>query len=195
MAGPAKNRGLAQKAQQQQAARSSNNSSSSRDQPTQRSINKFDGNKDPQGHGADSRPEDRWRSQDLKNLSEFLGIGGWAAARGVSTNAPISTCICIHARNCLPCIHTMRSRSPRTRRSKVRMHSINTPPPPVLLTPSHSHIVHSFRNKLPSNLTQFPHCPYASTCTFDYLSPSSCLPTPTRRCSRTSTPTALVMRT
>lgn len=84
MAGPAKNRNHQQK-HQQQTGRSSDNSSSSRD-PTQRSISKFDGNKDPHGHGAGVM--DYTRPNDLKNLSEFLGMGGWAAARGVSTSGP-----------------------------------------------------------------------------------------------------------
>jgi eukaryotic translation initiation factor 2C len=113
MAGPAKNRNLQQKQQkqqQQQAARSSDNSWSSRD-PTQRSINKFDGNKDPHGHGAGVM--EYTRPNDLKNLSEFLGMAGWAAARGVSANAPISAYICMHARSCLPCILTMQTLSSR----------------------------------------------------------------------------------
>lgn len=91
MAGPAKSRSNAQKQQQQQAARSSDNSSSSRG-PTQRSINKFDGNKDPHGHGTGVM--DYTRPNDLKNLSEFLGMSGWYTARGVSANTPISACIC-----------------------------------------------------------------------------------------------------
>lgn len=101
MAGPAKQRSQHQKQKQQQTARSVDNSSSSRD-PTQRSINKFDGNKDPHGHGQGVL--DYTRPNDLKNLSEFLGMSGWYTARGVSSNAPISARICMHASNRLPCI-------------------------------------------------------------------------------------------
>lgn len=112
MAGPAKNRNDAQKKQQQQqqAARSSDNSSSSRD-PTQRSINKFDGNKDPHGHGAGVM--DYTRANDLKNLSEFLGMAGWYTARGVSANAPVSACICMRASNCSSCIPIMQTSGSR----------------------------------------------------------------------------------
>ncbi len=87
MAGPAKHRAQKEKQQQQQQARSSDNSSASHG-PTQRSINKFDGNKDPHGHGQGVT--DYTRPNDLKNLSEFLGMSGWCAARGVSTNTPLS---------------------------------------------------------------------------------------------------------
>jgi|SRR5690242_1024598 len=107
MAGPAsaqKQKQKQQKQQQQQqkqqpAARSADNSSASRN-PTQRSINKFDGNKDPHGHGKGVL--DYTRPNDLKNLSEFLGMGGWYTARGVSSNAPVSARICMHASNRLP---------------------------------------------------------------------------------------------
>ncbi|KAJ4987318.1 eukaryotic translation initiation factor 2c [Stagonosporopsis vannaccii] len=82
MAGPPKRRTQSQKKQQQQqAARSADNSTASRD-PTQRSINKFDGNKDPHGHGKGV--EDYTRPNDLKNISEFLGLAGWYTARGLS---------------------------------------------------------------------------------------------------------------
>lgn len=105
MAGPAsaqKQKQKQQKQQQQQqqpAARSADNSSASRN-PTQRSINKFDGNKDPHGHGKGVL--DYTRPNDLKNLSEFLGMGGWYTARGVSSNAPFSARVCMHASNRLP---------------------------------------------------------------------------------------------
>lgn len=106
MAGPAKQRGQNQKQQQQQTqpqqtqpTRSADNSSASRD-PTQRSINKLDGNKDPQGHGQ--CPQDYTRPNDLKNLSEFLGMAGWYTARGVSSNAPIPPAYArMHATVCL----------------------------------------------------------------------------------------------
>lgn len=85
MAGPSKQR--AHKKQEQEQARSSDNSSASRNN-TQRSINKFDGNKDPTGHGKGVL--DYTRPQDLKNLAEFLGLGGHEAARGVS-ETPLSS--------------------------------------------------------------------------------------------------------
>lgn len=94
MAGPAKQHAKKEK-QQQQQARSSNDASSISRDPTQRSINKFDGNKDPHGHGAGVL--DYTRPNDLKNLSEFLGMSGWYTARGVSSNAPLSTTMCLHA--------------------------------------------------------------------------------------------------
>lgn len=105
MAGPAKKRGQKEKQTQQQAG-SSQDSSASRD-PTQRSINKLDGNKDPQGHGAGVM--EYTKEGDLKNLSEFLGISGWYTARGVSANTllpkPMYACI---ANVCMSCtIHTL----------------------------------------------------------------------------------------
>jgi eukaryotic translation initiation factor 2C len=103
MAGPAKKR--AQKEKHQQQAGSSKDSSSASRDPTQRSINKFDGNKDPTGHG--NGVLDYTKPNDLKNLSEFLGISGWYTARGVSANALFPTQFCIHASARLPCVHTM----------------------------------------------------------------------------------------
>ena len=124
MAGPAKQRAQAQKQQQQQAARSKDSSSASRD-PTQRSIPKFDGNKDPHGHGAGVM--EYTRPNDLKNLSEFLGMGGWYTARGVSANAFLhSAYACVQANPChapTSCKHCTLERRPHTR----WMHGINTP--------------------------------------------------------------------
>lgn len=108
MAGPAKVRTASQKQQQQQQTAGSSGDSSSRD-PTQRSINRFDGNRDPHGHGAGVM--DYTRPNDLKNLSEFLGMAGWYTARGVSENVPVTICACIPARNCLLCILIMRASS------------------------------------------------------------------------------------
>ncbi|UPX19247.1 Protein argonaute [Ascochyta rabiei] len=90
MAGPAKSRAQKEKQQQkqqQQQTRSSNDSSSASRDPTQRSINKLDGNKDPQGHGQGVL--DYTKPNDLKNLSEFLGISGWYTARGHSVPAAL----------------------------------------------------------------------------------------------------------
>jgi len=159
MAGPAKNRTQQQKQQQQQAARSSDNSSSSRHQPTQRSINKFDGNKDPIGHGASLKPIDYTRPNDLKNLSEFLGMAGWAAARGVSTNAPILACICMHAHNGLPCILTMQTSSSWASASHgmAWMHSIHTPSSTCSAFFHHDHTsFHSFGNSTPFHSYPIP---------------------------------------
>jgi eukaryotic translation initiation factor 2C len=89
MAGPSKLRNhkeeKKQQKQQREEARSADNSSGSR--PTERSIDKFDGNRDPDGHGRGVM--EYTRLNDLKNLSEFLGFAGWCAARGVSANAPV----------------------------------------------------------------------------------------------------------
>ncbi|RMZ70216.1 eukaryotic translation initiation factor 2c [Pyrenophora seminiperda CCB06] len=87
MAGPSKNRSQAEK----QPNDSSNGSSSGSGDPTQRSMTKsiprLDGNRDP----STRLPIEYTQPGDLKNLSEFLGIAGWYAARGVSTNTPISS--------------------------------------------------------------------------------------------------------
>jgi eukaryotic translation initiation factor 2C len=93
MAGATKHRAQAEKKPQ---GSSQSSSSASRD-PTQRStksIPRLDGNRDPSALA----PIDYTRPTDLKNISEFLGIGGWYAARGVSTNALLSqpTCACMH---------------------------------------------------------------------------------------------------
>jgi eukaryotic translation initiation factor 2C len=72
---------------------STGSSSESRD-PTQHSVPKsiprLDGNRDPTLSGV----LDYAKPTDLKNISEFLGLGGWYAARGVSTNAPLSQSAC-----------------------------------------------------------------------------------------------------
>jgi eukaryotic translation initiation factor 2C len=93
MAGATKHRAQAEKKPQ---GSSQGSSSASRD-PTQRStksIPRLDGNRDPSALA----PIDYTRPTDLKNISEFLGIGGWYAARGVSTNALLSqpTCAYMH---------------------------------------------------------------------------------------------------
>jgi hypothetical protein len=85
MAGASKKHAQAGK---QPQGSSQGSSSASRD-PTQRStksIPRLDGNRDP----SVLVPVDYTRPTDLKNISEFLGIGGWYAARGVSTNTLLS---------------------------------------------------------------------------------------------------------
>jgi eukaryotic translation initiation factor 2C len=85
MAGPSKQRARVEK----QPEGSSNGSSSASRDPTQRSepksIPRLDGNRDPIEHCVD-----KMRVTDLKNISEFLGLEGWYAARGVSTNTLLS---------------------------------------------------------------------------------------------------------
>jgi len=91
MAGPAKKRA---QANEQPNGSSDGSSSGSRD-PTQRSMTKsiprLDGNRDP----STMIPIEYTQPRDLKNLSEFLGMAGWYAARGVSTNPPISARMCV----------------------------------------------------------------------------------------------------
>jgi eukaryotic translation initiation factor 2C len=77
MGAPAKKRAQAEK---QPQGSSKGSSSASRD-PTQRSIPRLDGNRDPA-----VAPTEYTRPTDLKNISEFLGLAGWYAARGVSAN-------------------------------------------------------------------------------------------------------------
>jgi hypothetical protein len=95
MAGPAKKHAKNEKKPQG----SSNGSSSASRDPTQRSapksITRLDGNRDPSVNGV----LDYTRPTDLKNISEFLGLAGWYAARGVSSNAPLSqsASACMHA--------------------------------------------------------------------------------------------------
>jgi len=83
MGGPTPKR----RAQAENQGFSSDGSSSASRDPTQRSepksINKLDGNRDPTAGVLDYT-----RPTDLKNISEFLGLAGWYAARGVSTNPP-----------------------------------------------------------------------------------------------------------
>ncbi|RAR14259.1 Piwi-domain-containing protein [Stemphylium lycopersici] len=78
MAGPAKKRAQADK----QPSGSSNGSSSESRDPTQRSVPKsiprLDGNRDPSIKAV----VDYANPNDLKNISDFLGLGGWYAARG-----------------------------------------------------------------------------------------------------------------
>jgi eukaryotic translation initiation factor 2C len=79
MGGPAKNRLQKEK----QSAGSSNESSQG---PTNRSVPRFDGNRDPTlGFRREGESAVEYsKESDLKNISEFLGLGGWYAARGVS---------------------------------------------------------------------------------------------------------------
>jgi hypothetical protein len=84
MAGPAKKRAQVEK----QSGDSSNGSASHSHDLTQRSapksIPRLDGNRDP----AVRKAVDYTTPNDLKNISEFLGMRGWYAARGVSTTLP-----------------------------------------------------------------------------------------------------------
>ena len=167
MAGPAKQRAQKEK-QQQQATRSSNDSSASRD-PTQRSINKYDGNKDPHGHGAGVL--EYTRLNDLKNLSEFLGMAGWYTARGVSANA-LSQSIYAYIHT----IQTLRSRVPASHRVDAWLKY-----PPQRPFPSVFHIQHT---SVPPR--KIPHSCCTSTCVIDILYFMSSRSSP---CTRTSTST------
>jgi eukaryotic translation initiation factor 2C len=84
MAGPPKQRASAGKPQG-----GSNGSSSASHDSTQRSepksLPRLDGNRD-----NIETCVDKMRPTDLKNISEFLGMDGWYAARGVSTNTLLS---------------------------------------------------------------------------------------------------------
>ena len=89
MAGAAKKNAQREKKQQQNSSNSS--SSESRD-PTQqsspKSIPRLDGNRDP--NISTSTAIEHSKANDLKNISEFLGIAGWYTARGVSINVLLS---------------------------------------------------------------------------------------------------------
>ncbi|KAF2263506.1 Piwi-domain-containing protein [Lojkania enalia] len=83
MAGPAKKRAVIEK---QSSGSSDGKASSGHDGATQRSspksIPRLDGNRDPTiGRGI--APIEYSRTNDLKNISEFLGMKGWYAARGL----------------------------------------------------------------------------------------------------------------
>jgi eukaryotic translation initiation factor 2C len=85
MAGPKKDRAADKRMPQGPA--STDTAESSREsggiasqRSTPHSIPPLDGVRDPKGGLT---PVDYSRPNDLKNISEFLGIGGWYAARGV----------------------------------------------------------------------------------------------------------------
>lgn len=163
MAGPAKQKQHKQEKQEQKQARSSDDSSSSRNN-TQRSINKYDGNKDPAGHGKGVL--DYTRPQDLKNLSDFLGFAGYEVARGVSTNALFQSAhASTQANGCFA------SRSPVVLSIRlvwwVHINPSSTPPesPPSPAT-------HRFRKITSFYSYQILHWHCTSLCIFDYLSPS-----------------------
>lgn len=78
MAGPAKRRG-------QIDNRSSGSSHESSSRSAANSIPRFDGNRDPTANLK--RAIDYTVPNDLKNLSELLGMSGWDAVRGVSAMA------------------------------------------------------------------------------------------------------------
>lgn len=90
MAGPAKKRAQAEKT----TSSSSDTQQSSREdagrtqRSTPKSIPRLDGNKDPAVSHADPNraPIDYSRANDLKNISDFLGMAGWYVARGVRPN-------------------------------------------------------------------------------------------------------------
>lgn len=78
MGGPPNKRAQAEK----QSNGSSNGSSESRNatqQSAPKSIPRLDGNRDP----GMRKPVEYMATNDLKNLSEFLGLEGWYKARGV----------------------------------------------------------------------------------------------------------------
>ncbi|KAF2871011.1 eukaryotic translation initiation factor 2C 2 [Massariosphaeria phaeospora] len=89
MAGASKRRAQAEK---QAAASSASQDSSSAAQDTQRStpksIPRLDGNKDPMpgpvkvANKNRAAPVDYFKPNDLKNISDFLGLAGWYTARG-----------------------------------------------------------------------------------------------------------------
>jgi eukaryotic translation initiation factor 2C len=83
MAGP-------KKPQSQKEKPSSGSSTESSQNPTNRStarsIPRLDGNRDPnlEFRRPGESAIDYTKPNDLKNISEFLGLGGWYTARGVS---------------------------------------------------------------------------------------------------------------
>jgi hypothetical protein len=87
MGAPAKKRAQAEKVS------AGSPSQPSSDGSTPKSIPRLDGNRDP-GILAGRAPVDYSRPNDLKNISDFLGLAGWYAARGVS---PFFSCEFIHA--------------------------------------------------------------------------------------------------
>jgi hypothetical protein len=130
MAGPPQNRAQAEKPPQ---GSSQGSSSASRD-PTQRSLKSIpsvDGNRDP---GA-LAPIEYTVPTDLKNISEFLGLAGWYAARGVSTNAPLSqpayACTFASKHFQLHCLRMQTGFSPLVREAKTLDAYKNSPPRPI----------------------------------------------------------------
>src|SRR4051812_6300263 len=92
MAGPAKKRAQAEKkASSSSDTQQSSRGSAGRYDATQRSsptsIPRLDGNRDPPEKTSGIPPVEYSQQKDLKNLSDFLGMGGWYVARGVSSNA------------------------------------------------------------------------------------------------------------
>jgi hypothetical protein len=130
MAGPRQNRAQAEKPPQ---GSSQGSSSASRD-PTQRSLKsipRLDGNRDP---GA-LAPIEYTVPTDLKNISEFLGLAGWYAARGVSTNAPLSqpayACTFASKHSQLHCLRMQAGFSPLIRKAEPLDAYKNPPPHPI----------------------------------------------------------------
>jgi len=95
---PAKRNAQAEKKPQGSSQGSSSESRDPTQRSAQRSIPKLDGNRDPAVGVIDYT-----RPGDLKNLSEFLGLAGWYAARGVSTNAVLSQPTSTRLRKHFPC--------------------------------------------------------------------------------------------
>ncbi|KAF2789751.1 Piwi-domain-containing protein [Melanomma pulvis-pyrius CBS 109.77] len=86
MAGPAKKRAHAEKKTSgpSDAQQSSREDAGRTQRSTPKSIPRLDGNKDPAVSHADPNraPIDYSRANDLKNISDFLGMAGWYVARG-----------------------------------------------------------------------------------------------------------------
>jgi len=105
MAGPAKKRAQAEKkASGSSDTQQSSRGSAGRRDATQRSsptsIPRLDGNRDPPEKAFGVPPIDYSQPKDLKNLSDFLGMGGWYVARGVSSNALLFFLVNFHAIGC-----------------------------------------------------------------------------------------------
>jgi hypothetical protein len=92
MGGPSKKRAQAEKkgSGSSDAPQSSGDSSGRDDtqRSTPKSIPRLDGNRDPAIRSTKPIAVDYSKPNDLKNISDFLGMAGWYVARGVS---PISS--------------------------------------------------------------------------------------------------------
>jgi hypothetical protein len=160
MAGAPKNRAQAEKPPQ---GSSQGSSSASRD-PTQRSLKsipRLDGNRDP----GPLAPIEYTVPTDLKNISEFLGLAGWYAARGVSTNAllsqPAYTCTIPSKHPQLPCLRMKTGFILLLGEAEIFNAYKNSPPPicSTILSFLPFHFDHYLiSNNLPLYITCTIHC-------------------------------------
>lgn len=94
MGGPPKKRAQAEKKSSSSSdTQQSSGNRNATQRSTPKSIPRLDGNRDPAG-GQGRAPIEYSKPTSMKNISEFLGMAGWAVVHGVSTHLFPMFCAC-----------------------------------------------------------------------------------------------------